>query len=699
MALTRLALICLLVHSCCFGVLMRSVSGANETHFFKWEVEYMYGAPDCLENVVMGINGQFPGPTIKAKAGDTVVVNLTNKLLTEGVVIHWHGITQRGTPWADGTASISQCAINPGETFNYTFKVDKAGTYFYHGHYGMQRSAGLYGLLIVDVEEGKEEPFKYDGEFSLLLSDWWHKGVHEQEVGLSAKSMRWIGEPKIVEKMKAHNSWLHEKMKEVDSFGCSFMLRAFTLSLLINGKGQYNCSLAAAHNSGSGGLLKCNDTCAPYTLRVKPNKTYRLRVASTTVLASLNLAIGKHKMEMVEADGNYLQPFSVKDFDIYSGETYSVLFKTDQTPRNNYWISVGVRGREPNTSQGLAILDYQSTTPTKLPTLAPPQTPRWNDYQRSKLFSKKLLAHSESPKPPTNHHRRIFLLNTQNLINNYTKWAINNVSLTLPPTPYIGSIKYGINESFDQNSPPDTFDLNTYDIMSPPSNPNAAYGNGVYTLEFNNTIDVIIQNANMLKAGVSEIHPWHLHGHDFWVLGYGEGKFSSEKDEKKLNLENPPLRNTVVIFPYGWTAIRFVADNPGVWPFHCHIEPHLHMGMGVVFAEGVDRLGDIPNEALSCGLTAKMLMSGSGGKVKSKIELVMYQEKAYYILDEVHIVGELQESSKKTGSFICCTGFFGGGNQRRSKFSEQYNCTGNQRIEDYDQTADYENYVEARDDV
>ncbi|PWA87073.1 L-ascorbate oxidase [Artemisia annua] len=576
MALTRLALICLLVHLCCFGVLVRSVSGAKARHF-EWEVEYMYGAPDCLENVVMGINGQFPGPTIKARAGDTVVVHLTNKLHTEGVVIHWHGIRQLGTPWADGTASISQCAINPGETFVYRFKVDKAGTYFYHGHYGMQRSAGLYGLLIVDVEEGKKEPFKYDGEFNLLLSDWWHKGVHEQEVDLSANPMRWIGEPQ---------------------------------SLLINGRGQFNCSLAAAHNSGSGGRLGCkfrgNEKCAPNILHVQPNKTYRLRVASTTALASLNLAIGNHKMVMVEADGNYLQPFSVNDFDIYSGETYSVLFHTDQNPSDNYWISVGVRGRQPGTAQGLAILHYQTTTASKLPTLAPPQTPLWNDYVHSKSFSKKVLALSGSPKPPTNKHRRIFLLNTQNRINGYTKWAINNVSLTLPPTPYLGSIKHDFSEAFDQKSPPDTF-LNTYDIMRPPSNPNATYGNGVYMLKFNNTIDVILQNANALNANVSEIHPWHLHGHDFWVLGYGEGKFS-KKDEKKLNLKNPPLRNTVVIFPYGWTALRFVTDNPGVWAFHCHIEPHLHMGMGVVFAEGVHLVGKIPNEALSCGLTGKMLM-------------------------------------------------------------------------------------------
>ncbi|XP_071725523.1 L-ascorbate oxidase-like [Rutidosis leptorrhynchoides] len=578
MALTRLTPICLLVYFCYFGVLLSSTLASKARHF-EWEVEYMYGAPDCLENVVMGINGQFPGPTIKARVGDTVVVHLTNKLHTEGVVIHWHGIRQLGTPWADGTASISQCAINPGETFEYRFKVDKAGTYFYHGHYGMQRSAGLYGLLIVDVEEGKKEPFNYDGEFNLLLSDWWHKDIHEQEVDLSANPMRWIGEPQ---------------------------------SLLLNGRGQYNCSLAAAHNS-NGGLPGCkfkgNEKCAPNILHVKPNRTYRLRVASTTALASLNLAIGNHKMVMVEADGNYIEPFSVNDFDIYSGETYSVLFKTDQNPNENYWISVGVRGREPKTPQGLVILHYKSTTASKLPRLAPPQTPLWNDYVHSKTFSNKILALSGSPKPPTTYHRRIFLLNTQNRIDGYTKWAINNVSLTLPPTPYLGSIKHGFTEAFNQKSPPDTFH-DTYDIMRPPANPNTTYGNGVYMLKFNNTIDVILQNANALNANVSEIHPWHLHGHDFWVLGYGEGKFS-KNDEKKLNLINPPLRNTAVIFPYGWTALRFVTDNPGVWAFHCHIEPHLHMGMGVVFAEGVHLVRNIPNEALSCGLTGKMLMSGN----------------------------------------------------------------------------------------
>lgn len=147
-----------------------------------------------------------------------------------------------------------------------------------------------------------------------------------------------------------------------------------------------------------------------------------------------------------------------------------------------------------------------------------------------------------------------------------------------------------------------------YDILNPPVNANSTIGNGVYMFQLNEVVDVILQNANQLTGKGSEIHPWHLHGHDFWVLGYGEGKFRPGVDDKSFNLTRAPLRNTAVIFPYGWTALRFKADNPGVWAFHCHIEPHLHMGMGVIFAEAVHKVGKIPTEALTCGITGKMFL-------------------------------------------------------------------------------------------
>ncbi|KAK7276588.1 hypothetical protein RIF29_17731 [Crotalaria pallida] len=559
----------------CFGLFQLSLGAVRH---YKFDVGYIIRKPDCIQHVVMGINGQFPGPTIKAEVGDTLDIALTNKLPEEGTVIHWHGIRQYGTPWADGTAAISQCAINPGETFHYRFTVDRPGTYFYHGHLGMQRSAGLYGSLIVDLPKGQKEPFHYDGEFNILLSDWWHASTRDQEVGLSSKPFKWINEPQ---------------------------------SLLINGRGQYNCSLAASviNTTLPQCKLRGGEECAPYILHVDPNKTYRIRLASSTSLASLNFAIANHKLVVVEADGNYVQPFAVDDIDIYSGESYSVLLTTDQTPNKNYWISVGVRGRKPGTPQGLTILNYKTISASVFPTSPPPITPQWDDYNRSKSFTYKILAAMGNPQPPKYYDRRVQLLNTQNLVDGFTKWSINNVSLSLPTTPYLGSIKFKLNGTFDQKSPPESFSSD-YDILNPPKNPNSNIGNGVYMFQMNQVVDVILQNANVLSGKNSEIHPWHLHGHDFWVLGYGEGKFQPS-DEAKFNLKNPPLRNTAVIFPYSWTALRFKADNPGVWAFHCHIEPHLHMGMGVVFAEAVQNVRGIPKEALACGRTMKVFMNNN----------------------------------------------------------------------------------------
>ncbi|KAL1204273.1 L-ascorbate oxidase [Cardamine amara subsp. amara] len=184
-------------------------------------------------------------------------------------------------------------------------------------------------MLIV---KSPKEILVYDGEFNLFLSDWWHQSIHSQELALSSRPMRWIGEPQ---------------------------------SLLINGRGQFNCSQAAYFSKGGENdvcKFKDNDECAPHVLYESSliYRVYRLRIASTTALSALNLAVQGHELEVVEADGNYVAPFKVHDIDIYSGQTYSVLLKTHQTHRHSkkYWISVGVRGRPSNTPQALTVLNY-----------------------------------------------------------------------------------------------------------------------------------------------------------------------------------------------------------------------------------------------------------------------------------------------------------------------------------------------------
>ena len=77
-----------------------------------------------------GFNEQLPGPTLRANAGDTLVVKLTNNL-SEPTMIHWHGICLPAA--MDGTDGV-QKPVGPGETFEYRFVVPDAGTFWYHSH-------------------------------------------------------------------------------------------------------------------------------------------------------------------------------------------------------------------------------------------------------------------------------------------------------------------------------------------------------------------------------------------------------------------------------------------------------------------------------------------------------------------------------------------------------------------------------------
>ncbi|MBI5513700.1 MAG: multicopper oxidase family protein [Deltaproteobacteria bacterium] len=113
----------------------------------------------------MTYNGTVPGPTIEARAGDTVVVHFTNRL-EEPTTVHWHGL--RVPANMDG-GPHSQPPIAPGGTFEYRFTVPDAGTFWYHPHVheGVQMERGLYGAIVV---RGEREP-RADAEGVLLLDD------------------------------------------------------------------------------------------------------------------------------------------------------------------------------------------------------------------------------------------------------------------------------------------------------------------------------------------------------------------------------------------------------------------------------------------------------------------------------------------------------------------------------------------------
>jgi FtsP/CotA-like multicopper oxidase with cupredoxin domain len=99
------------------------------------------------------VNGQSPGPEIRATQGDLVEVTLVNDNITAGTALHWHGIDVPNA--MDGVAGVTQDAVEPDESFVYRFVARQSGTYWYHSHQVShdQVRRGLLGALVVQPAE------------------------------------------------------------------------------------------------------------------------------------------------------------------------------------------------------------------------------------------------------------------------------------------------------------------------------------------------------------------------------------------------------------------------------------------------------------------------------------------------------------------------------------------------------------------
>ena len=135
-------------------------------------------------------NGQIPGPTIRAKRGDTLIVDFTNALDAE-TTIHWHGLH---VPWAmDGVTWMSAPVAADGGTFTYSFEIDQAGTYWYHPHVDTDRQLdlGLYGVIV--VEDPDDPPA--DRELVVVFDSWGEFESDTNEgsghLGLDGADLRW----------------------------------------------------------------------------------------------------------------------------------------------------------------------------------------------------------------------------------------------------------------------------------------------------------------------------------------------------------------------------------------------------------------------------------------------------------------------------------------------------------------------------
>lgn len=120
--LTRWTVICVLA--------LFNKCAAKEV-YYDFTIRYFEAAPDGVPVQILGVNNQFPGPTIRATKNDILTVKATNQIQDrQSTTIHWHGLEQYLTPFVDGPRMVTQCDIPFNSSFTYRFQLIQSGTYW-----------------------------------------------------------------------------------------------------------------------------------------------------------------------------------------------------------------------------------------------------------------------------------------------------------------------------------------------------------------------------------------------------------------------------------------------------------------------------------------------------------------------------------------------------------------------------------------
>ncbi|KAF3953943.1 hypothetical protein ACB098_04G070100 [Castanea mollissima] len=536
---------------------LRQSYSSTTTRQFEFNIEWKKVTRLCHTKPLLTVNGEYPGPTIAVHEGDHVEVKVTNRVAMN-TTIHWHGIRQLRSAWADGPAYITQCPIRGGQSYTYKFTViDQRGTLLWHAHYGWQR-ASLYGAFIIYPRMPYPFSVPIQSEVPIIFGEWWNGDVDAVE-------------------------------NEMMFYG-----------------GGPNSSDAYTINGLPGPLYPClkKDT---FIQTVERGKTYLFRIINAALNDELFFAIANHTLTVVEADAVYTKPFTTRAIMVAPGQTTNVLVTANQVPDSSGMFVMAAKPYVTaifpfDNSTTAGFLKYQSTRTGKieapiLPTnLAVHNLPEMKDTVYATTFSK-MLRSLASPEYPCNVPKKIdkrvittVSLNLQDCPANKTCngfagkrffASMNNQSFVRPFKSVLEShYKNLTNVEFSSDfpeKPPTAFDYTGVDPLT--GNMNTEFGTKLLVVPYGTNMEIVLQGTSFLNP---ENHPIHVHGHNFFVVGSGFGNFDVAKDPAKYNLVDPPERNTVPVATGGWAAIRLKADNPGVWFIHCHLEEHTSWGLAMV---------------------------------------------------------------------------------------------------------------------
>jgi len=272
------------------------------------------------------INGQLPGPTLVWQEGDTITLHVTNHL-KKSSSIHWHGIILPAP--MDGVPGISFNGIPPGKTFTYRFKVQQHGTYWYHSHSGYQEQTGMYGAIVIKPK--KKEPFSYQKEYVVLLSDW-------SDEKPSA----------IYRKLKLSSDYYNFSQRTVGDFFSEVknkgLSKAFGDRSMWNKMRMSDRDISDVTGYTYTHLMNGNNPATQFKALFKKGEKIRLRFINGAAMTFFDVRIPGLKMTVVAADGNHIKPVRIDEFRIGVAETYDVIVQ----PRSNKAYAIFAQSIERN---------------------------------------------------------------------------------------------------------------------------------------------------------------------------------------------------------------------------------------------------------------------------------------------------------------------------------------------------------------
>lgn len=512
------------------------------------------------KRTAMAINGSVPGPILRWREGDTVTLRVRNRL-QQDTSIHWHGIILPAN--MDGVPGLSFHGIAPDGMYEYKFKVQQNGTYWYHSHSGFQEQVGVYGALVIDAKE--PEPFTYNRDYVVMLSDWTDEdparvlsklkkqsdyyNYHKRTVGDFVNDVSEMGWSAALADRKM---WAEMKMSPTDLADVS----GYTYTYLMNGQ---------APDGNWTGVFR-------------PGEKIRLRFINGSAMSYFDVRIPGLKMTVVAADGQHVEPVSVDEFRIAVAETYDVIVEPDS--EQAYTIFAQSMDR---TGYARGTLAVREGLQAPVPAVDPRPVISMNDMgmdhgDMAGMDHGSMTGMDHGNMTGMDHAS---MAGSNGAMQRHPASETDNPLVdmqTMSPTPKLSDPGIGLRNNGrrvltyadlrstfpdpDGRAPGRTIELHLTGHME-----KFAWSfDGIkfsdaepLRLKYGERLRITLVNDTMMT------HPIHLHG--MWSdLEDEDGNFMVRK-------------HTIDMPPGSKRSYRVTADALGRWAYHCHLLFHMEMGM------------------------------------------------------------------------------------------------------------------------